>query len=62
MKDFLKKHPEILLFGGFLILSAGQYYPDETATDNFIAAGFDIVSALLFVLAAISFLMNLMKK
>jgi len=58
MKDFLKKYPEILLTGGILLSIAGHYYPDETATDNFIAAGIYIVSAVLFVLAAIGFLMK----
>ena len=63
MKKFiLKNYYGILLGVGFLFMLAGRYYPDETATDNNIAAGIYIVAAVFFILASIGAILSLLKK
>ncbi|MAH82415.1 MAG: hypothetical protein CMC21_04085 [Flavobacteriaceae bacterium] len=63
MKKFiLKNYYGILLGVGFLFMLAGRYYPDETATDNNIAAGIYIVAAVFFILALIGAILSLLKK
>ena len=63
MKKFiLKNYYGILLSVGFLFMLAGRYYPDETATDNNIAAGIYIVAAVFFILALIGAILSLLKK
>jgi hypothetical protein len=63
MKKFiLKNYYGILLSVGFLFMLAGRYYPDETATDNNIAAGIYIVAAVFFILASIGAILSLLKK
>ena len=63
MKKFiLKNYYGILLGVGFIFMLAGQYYPDETATDNNIAAGIYIVAAVFFILALIGAILSLLKK
>ena len=62
MKKFIKKSYGILISVGLLFMIAGRYYPDETATDNNIAAGSYIVAAVVFFLAAISGILSLSKE
>tara|TARA_B100001094_G_scaffold172389_1_gene166703 strand:- start:354 stop:548 length:195 start_codon:yes stop_codon:yes gene_type:complete len=63
MKKFiLKNYYGILLSVGFLFMLGGRYYPDETATDNNIAAGIYIVAAVFFILALIGAILSLLKK
>ncbi len=63
MKKFiLKNYYGILLGVGSLFMLAGRYYPDETATDNNIAAGIYIVAAVFFILALIGPILSLLKK
>tara|TARA_B100001769_G_C21563263_1_gene319955 strand:- start:96 stop:287 length:192 start_codon:yes stop_codon:yes gene_type:complete len=62
MKKFIKKSYGILISVGLLFMIAGRYYPDETATDNNIAAGIYIVAAVFFFLAAISGILSLSKE
>ena len=50
MKKFIKKSYGILISVGLLFMIAGRYYPDQTATDNNIAAGIYIVAAVFFFL------------
>tara|TARA_X000001036_G_scaffold426668_1_gene454347 strand:+ start:7456 stop:7650 length:195 start_codon:yes stop_codon:yes gene_type:complete len=61
-KFILKNYYGILLGVGFLFMLAGRYYPDETATDNNIAAGIYIVAAVFFILALIGAILSLLKK
>ena len=47
MKKFIKESYGILMGVGFLFMLAfcwWRYYPDETSTDNYIAAGIYIVA------------------
>ena len=63
MKKFiLKNYYGILLSVGFLFMLAGLYYPDETATDNYISAVIYIVAALFFLLAAIGAILSLSQR
>ena len=63
MKKFiLKNYYGILLSVGFLFMLAGRYYPDQTASDNNIAAGIYIVAAVFFILALIGAILSLLKK
>ena len=47
---------------GFLFMLGGRYYPDETSTDNYIAAGIYIVAAVIFTLALIGAILAFKKK
>ena len=62
MKKLIIKSYGILISVGFLFMLAGRYYPDETATDNNIAAGIYIVAAVFFLLAGIGAILSLFKK
>ena len=62
MKKFIKKSYGILISVGFLFMLAGLYYPDETATDNYISAVIYIVAALFFLLAAIGAVLSLSQR
>jgi hypothetical protein len=62
IKFILKNYYGILLSVGFLFMLGGRYYPDETATDNNIAAGIYIVAAVFFILALIGAILSLLKK
>ena len=62
MKKFIKESYGILMGVGFLFMLAGRYYPDETSTDNYIAAGIYIVAAVIFTLAVISAISSLKNK
>ena len=53
MIKFIKESYGILMVVGFLFMLAGRYYPDETSTENYIAAGIYIVAAVIFTLAVI---------
>ena len=48
MKKLIIKSYGILISVGFLFMLAGRYYPDETARDNYIAAGIYIVACVFF--------------
>ena len=62
MKKFIKQSYGILMGVGFLFMLAGRYYPDETSTDNYIAAGIYIVAAVIFTLALIGAILAFKKK
>tara|TARA_B100001093_G_scaffold463587_1_gene479783 strand:+ start:3807 stop:4025 length:219 start_codon:yes stop_codon:yes gene_type:complete len=62
MKNFLIKNSNLfLMLGGFCML-VGALYPDETATDNYIAAAFYIVAAFGFMASALGQILNSIKK
>ena len=62
MKKFIKESYSILMSVGFLFLLGGRYYPDETSTDNYTAAGIYIVAAVIFTLALIGAILAFKKK
>lgn len=62
MKKFIKESYSILMSVGFLFMLGGRYYPDETSTDNYIAAGIYIVAAVIFTLALIGAILAFKKK
>ena len=62
MKNFLIKNSNLfLMLGGFCML-VGVLYPDETATDNYIAAAFYIIAAFGFVASVLGQILNSIKK
>ncbi|MBL31051.1 MAG: hypothetical protein CMC81_07435 [Flavobacteriaceae bacterium] len=62
MKKFISNRYGTLLSVGFLFMLAGQYYPDVTATDNYIGAGIYIVACIFFLLALIGTILSFSKK
>ena len=62
MKKLIIKFYGVLISDGFLFMLVGRYYPDETATENNIAAGIYIVAAVFFLLAGIGAILSLFKK
>ena len=62
MKKFIKESYGILMGIGFVFMLAGRYYPDETARDNYIAAGIYIVACVFFLLAVIGAILSLSKR
>ena len=62
MKKILKKFYGLLLGVGCLFMLGGRYYPDETATDNYIAAGINIVASVFSLLALIGAILSFFNK
>jgi NADH:ubiquinone oxidoreductase subunit 5 (subunit L)/multisubunit Na+/H+ antiporter MnhA subunit len=62
MKKLIIKSYCVIISVGFLFMLVGRYYPDETATDNNVAAGIYIVAAVFFLLAGIGAILSLFKK
>ena len=61
MKKKLIKYSNHFFGIGIILMLLGQFYPSETRTENYIAAGIYIISAVCFLLSLFGFIMSFKK-
>lgn len=61
MKKKLIKYSNHFFGIGVILMVLGQFYPAETRTENYVAAGIYIIAAIWFLLSLFGFIMSFKK-
>lgn len=56
MKKTLIKYSNHFFGVGVIMMVLGQFYPDKTQTENYIAAGIYIIAAICFIFSLFGFI------
>ena len=56
MKRTIKKHSDLFMAIGIILMVIAQFYPEETQKENYIAAAIYTVATICFLLSLLGFI------